>query len=105
MPLTHHGRFLQFDKREVGNTSDEVKLLHSDVTYSQCGRKYVSVPAAYHQSDYSVHGLYLIVDMNSPNLSTPPKGCVQSWVAMVPSGCIGILVVELQRTLGEKSLS
>lgn len=111
VPLTHHGpRSLPAVwQQEVGKTFDEVKLLHSDVTYSQCGRKYVSVPAACHQganyNDYSVHGLYLIVDVNSPNLSTPANGCVQPWVAMVTSTCIDILVVELQHTLGEKSLS
>lgn len=47
-------------------------------------------------------GFYLIVDVNSPTAAT---GRVQSWVTMVTGSRKGLLVVELQHTLGEKSLS
>lgn len=53
--------------------------------------------------------VYLVVDVNSPSdLPTAardwfPKS--QPLVTMVTSCCIGILVVELQSTLGQKSLS
>lgn len=48
-------------------------------------------------------GLYLTVDVNSPNLPAAPTGRVHSWVTMVTGEAF--LVVELQHTLGEKSLS
>lgn len=50
-------------------------------------------------------GLYLTVDVNGPNLPTAATGRVQSWVTMVTGGRKAFLVVELQHTLGEKSLS
>lgn len=50
--------------------------------------------------------MYLVVDVNSSsNLPTAARDRLQPLVIMVTSCCIGILVVELQSTLGQKSLS
>lgn len=50
-------------------------------------------------------GLYLVVDVNSPDLPIAAAGRVQSGVTMVTGSRKGFLVVELQHTLGQKSLS
>lgn len=50
--------------------------------------------------------MYLVVDMNSSSdLPTAAHNRFQTLVAMVTSCCIDFLVVELQSTLGQKSLS
>lgn len=50
--------------------------------------------------------MYLVVDVNgSSNLPAAARDRLQPLVVMVTSCCIGILVVELQSTLGQKSLS
>lgn len=50
-------------------------------------------------------GSYLIVDVDSPDLPSAATGRVQARVTMVTGGRKGFLVVELQHTLGEESLS
>lgn len=50
--------------------------------------------------------MYLIIDVNS-SANLPATACdrFQPLVTMITSCCIGVLVVELQSTLGQKSLS
>lgn len=53
----------------------------------------------------NLYAAYLIVDVNrSSNLPTAACDRFQPLVIMVTSCCIGVLVVELQSTLGQKSL-
>lgn len=54
----------------------------------------------------NLNTMYLIVDVNSSsNLPTAACDRLQPLVIMVTSCCIGVLVVELQSTLGQKPLS